>query len=51
VRDLVCNSLRMRPDRSAVRECRGGEALGLLQAMNTGYGSTIADFLVSRQRR
>jgi pilus assembly protein CpaF len=36
IRDLVINSLRMRPDRIVVGECRGGEALDMLQAMNTG---------------
>ena len=36
-RELVKNSLRMRPDRVVVGECRGGEALDMLQAMNTGH--------------
>jgi len=36
IRDLLRNSLRMRPDRIVVGECRGGEALDMLQAMNTG---------------
>src|SRR5262249_23781106 len=37
LRDLVINSLRMRPDRIIVGECRGAEALDMLQAMNTGH--------------
>jgi pilus assembly protein CpaF len=42
IRDLVRNSLRMRPDRIVVGECRGGEALDLLQAMNTGHNGSIS---------
>src|SRR5207245_11180198 len=38
IRDLVVNALRMRPDRIVVGECRGGEALDMLQAMNTEIG-------------
>jgi len=41
IRDLVKNSLRMRPDRIVVGECRGGEALDMLQAMNTGHDGSI----------
>jgi len=41
IRDLVRNSLRMRPDRIVVGEIRGGEALDMLQAMNTGHDGSI----------
>lgn len=41
-RDLVRNSLRMRPDRIVVGEVRGGEALDMLQAMNTGHDGSIS---------
>jgi len=41
VRELVRNSLRMRPDRIVVGECRGGEALDMLQAMNTGHDGSL----------
>jgi pilus assembly protein CpaF len=41
IRDLVKNSLRMRPDRIVVGECRSGEALDMLQAMNTGHDGSI----------
>ncbi|MDP7034592.1 MAG: ATPase, T2SS/T4P/T4SS family [Planctomycetota bacterium] len=41
IRDLVRNSLRMRPDRIMVGECRGGEALDMLQAMNTGHDGSM----------
>lgn len=41
IRDLVVNSLRMRPDRIVVGEVRGGEALDMLQAMNTGHDGSI----------
>jgi pilus assembly protein CpaF len=42
IRDLLHSSLRMRPDRIIVGECRGGEALDLLQAMNTGHGGSMS---------
>ncbi|MEQ8197153.1 MAG: CpaF family protein [Clostridiaceae bacterium] len=42
IRDLVVNSLRMRPDRIIVGECRGREALDMLQAMNTGHDGSLA---------
>lgn len=53
IRELVINALRMRPDRIVVGECRGGEALDMLQAMNTGHDGSLttghanspADFL------
>jgi len=41
IQDLVRNSLRMRPDRIVVGECRGGEALDMLQAMNTGHDGSL----------
>jgi pilus assembly protein CpaF len=41
IRQLVINSLRMRPDRIVVGECRGGEALDMLQAMNTGHDGSM----------
>lgn len=41
IRDLVINSLRMRPERIIVGECRGGEALDMLQAMNTGHDGSL----------
>jgi pilus assembly protein CpaF len=40
-RDLVRNALRMRPDRIVVGECRGGEAIDMLQAMNTGHEGSL----------
>ena len=40
-RDLVRNALRMRPDRVIIGECRGGEALDMLQAMNTGHEGSM----------
>ncbi|WP_369133091.1 CpaF family protein [Modestobacter sp. I12A-02662] len=42
IRDLVRNSLRMRPDRIVVGECRGGESLDMLQAMNTGHDGSLS---------
>ena len=41
IRDLVRNALRMRPDRIVVGDCRGGEALDMLQAMNTGHEGSL----------
>ena len=41
IRDCVRNSLRMRPERIVVGECRGGEALDMLQAMNTGHDGSL----------
>jgi pilus assembly protein CpaF len=42
IRDLVRNALRMRPDRIVVGECRGAEALDMLQAMNTGHDGSLS---------
>jgi pilus assembly protein CpaF len=42
IRELVRNTLRMRPDRIVIGECRGGEALDMLQAMNTGHDGSLA---------
>ena len=41
IRDLVMNTLRMRPDRIVIGECRGGEALDMIQAMNTGHDGSL----------
>ena len=41
IRELVINSLRMRPDRIIVGECRSGEAIDMLQAMNTGHDGSL----------
>ncbi|HVM01748.1 MAG TPA: ATPase, T2SS/T4P/T4SS family, partial [Acidimicrobiales bacterium] len=46
IRDLVRNSLRMRPDRIVVGECRSGEALDMLQAMNTGHDGSRVNAVV-----
>lgn len=42
IRDLIRTSLRMRPDRIIVGECRGAEALDMLQAMNTGHDGSLS---------
>lgn len=42
IRDLVRNALRMRPDRIVIGECRGGESLDMLQAMNTGHDGSLS---------
>lgn len=43
IRDLVINALRMRPERIVVNECRGAEALDMLQAMNTGHDGSLTN--------
>lgn len=50
IRDLVRNSLRMRPDRIIVGECRGGEALDMLQAMNTGHDGSLTTLHANSSR-
>jgi pilus assembly protein CpaF len=50
IRDLVMNSLRMRPDRIVVGECRGPEALDMLQAMNTGHDGSMTTLHANRPR-
>ena len=50
IRDLVRNSLRMRPDRIIVGECRGGEALDMLQAMNTGHDGSLTTIHANTER-
>jgi pilus assembly protein CpaF len=50
IRDLVRNSLRMRPDRIVVGECRGGEALDMLQAMNTGHDGSLSTIHANSSR-
>jgi pilus assembly protein CpaF len=50
IRDLVRNALRMRPDRIIVGECRGGEALEMLQAMNTGHEGSMTSLHANSTR-
>ena len=50
IRDLVKNCLRMRPDRIVVGECRGGEALDMLQAMNTGHDGSLTTIHANSSR-
>jgi pilus assembly protein CpaF len=50
VRQLVINSLRMRPERIIVGECRGGEALDMLQAMNTGHDGSLTTIHANNPR-
>jgi pilus assembly protein CpaF len=49
IRDLVKNALRMRPDRIIVGECRGGETLDMLQAMNTGHDGSLSTVHATRR--
>ncbi len=51
IRDLLKNALRMRPDRIVVGECRGGEALDMLQAMNTGHEGSMTTTHASSPRQ
>jgi pilus assembly protein CpaF len=50
IRDLVINALRMRPDRIVIGECRAGEALDMLQAMNTGHDGSLTTLHANSQR-
>ena len=50
IRDLVRNSLRMRPDRIVIGECRSGEALDMLQAMNTGHDGSLTTVHANQPR-
>jgi pilus assembly protein CpaF len=50
IRDLVINCLRMRPERIVVGECRGGEALEMLQAMNTGHDGSMTTLHANTSR-
>jgi pilus assembly protein CpaF len=50
IRDLVINALRMRPERIVVGECRGGEALDMLQAMNTGHDGSLTTIHANNPR-
>ncbi len=50
IRDLVINALRMRPDRIVVGECRGGETLDMLQAMNTGHEGSMTTLHANNTR-
>ncbi len=50
IRDLLRNALRMRPDRIVIGECRGGEALDMLQAMNTGHSGSLTSVHANRAR-
>ncbi len=50
MRELLKNSLRMRPDRIILGECRGGEAIDMLQAMNTGHDGSLSTVHANRPR-
>jgi pilus assembly protein CpaF len=50
IRELVINTLRMRPDRIIIGECRGGEALDMLQAMNTGHDGSLTTLHANNPR-